>query len=52
MGKVTIELPSVLDVVVDGNRTLSFDAETLPEALVALTERYPGLAVHLFDETG
>lgn len=52
MGTVTIELPSVLDAVVDGNRTLSFDAETLPGALAALTERYPGLKVHLFDETG
>jgi len=52
MGKVTIELPSVLDSVVDGNRTLSIDAETLPAALAALTERYPGLEVHLFDESG
>ena len=52
MSKVTIELPSVLDTVVNGNRTLSFDAETLPGALDALTERYPGLKVHLFDETG
>ena len=52
MVKVTIELPSVLDPVVDGNRTLSFDAETLPGALTALTELYPGLKVHLFDETG
>jgi molybdopterin converting factor small subunit len=52
MGKVTIELPSVLDPVVNGDRTLTVDAETLPAALAALTDRYPALKVHLYDETG
>ncbi len=52
MGKVTIELPSVLGPVVDGDRTLMIDAETLPAALAALTDRYPALKVHLYDETG
>ena len=52
MGKVTIELPSVLGPIVDGDRTLTFEAETLPAALTALTDRYPALKVHLYDETG
>ena len=52
MGKVTIELPSVLDPVVNGDRTLTVDAETLPAALAVLTDRYPALKVHLYDETG
>ena len=52
MGKVTIELPSVLGPIVDGDRTLTFEAETLPAALAALTDRYPALKVHPYDETG
>ncbi len=52
MGKVTIELPSVLGPIVAGDRTLTIDAETLPAALAALTDRYPALKVHLYDETG
>ncbi len=52
MGKVTIELPSVLGPIVDGDRTLTFEAETLPAALAALIDRYPALKVHLYDEKG
>ncbi len=52
MAEVTIELPSVLAPVVNGERSFTVDAETLPGALAALFQLQPGLKVHLFDETG
>ncbi len=51
MPSVTIELPSVLAPVVNGERSFTVDAETLPGALAALFQLQPGLKVHLFDET-
>ncbi len=51
MAEVTIELPSVLAPVVNGERSFTVDAETLPGALAALFELQPGMKVHLFDET-
>ncbi len=51
MAEITIELPSVLAPVVNGERSFTVDAETLPGALAALFEIQPGLKVHLFDET-
>ncbi len=51
MAEVTIELPSVLGPVVNGERSFTVDAETLPGALAALVKLHPGLKVHLFDET-
>ena len=50
MPSVTIELPSVLAPVVNGERSFTVDADTLPAALTALFEIQPGLKVHLFDE--
>ncbi len=52
MAEVTVELPSLLDHVVNGSRSISVEADSLRGALEALVERHPGLAVHLFDETG
>ena len=51
MAEVTIELPSVLAPVVNGERSFTVDAETLPGALAALFQLQPALKVHLFDET-
>jgi molybdopterin synthase sulfur carrier subunit len=51
MASVTIELPSVLAPVVNGERSFTVDADTLPAALAALFEIQPGLKVHLYDET-
>ncbi len=51
MAEVTIELPSVLAPVVNGERSFTVDAETLPGALAVLFQLQPGLKVHLFDET-
>ena len=52
MGSVTVELPSLLRSIVNGQRNVSIEAETLSGALAALTQRYPALGVHLFDEKG
>ena len=52
MSRVTIELPSLLGIVVDGDRSITVDAESLTDALKTLVERYPALEVHLFDESG
>ena len=52
MSRVTVELPSVLAPLVDGNQTLAFDAATLPEVLTQLTDSYPALGPRLFDEAG
>ena len=51
MAEVTIELPSVLAPAVNGQRSFTAEAETLPAALAALFQLQPGLKVHLFDET-
>ena len=51
MPSVTIELPSVLAPVVNGERSFTVDADTLTGALAALFEIQPALKVHLFDET-
>lgn len=50
MAEITIELPSVLAPVVDGQRSFTVDAETLPGALAALFRIRPALKVHLLDE--
>ncbi|MHC4430001.1 MAG: MoaD/ThiS family protein [Planctomycetota bacterium] len=52
MASVTVELPSLLSTIVDGERSVAVDAGTLAGVLSALTKRFPALDVHLFDETG
>ncbi len=52
MPEVTVELPSLLDHVVNGSRSIAVEADSLRGAIEALVERHPALAVHLFDETG
>jgi molybdopterin converting factor small subunit len=52
MASVTVELPSLLGPIVNGERSVAVDAGTLAGVLSALTKRYPALGVHLFDETG
>ena len=51
MAHVTVELPSLLSGILDGETKVAIEARTLSEALHALTQRYPALDVHLFDET-
>ncbi len=52
MANVTVELPTLLSAIVNGERRVAVDAGTLAGALSALTKRYPALEVHLFDEAG
>ena len=52
MPRVTIELPGMLSDLVDGQRSIPVEADSLGEALGVLVRRYPALDVHLFDETG
>jgi sulfur-carrier protein len=52
MPSVTVELPSLLAQAVGVGRRVAVDAGSLRGALDALIERHPGLAVHLFDESG
>ncbi len=52
MGKVTVQLPSLLEPMVNGTQTIAVEGDTIRGALEALVEAHPALAVHLFDETG
>lgn len=52
MARVTVELPSVLDDVMKGERSLAIEAATLRDALGKVTAAHPQLGVHLFDESG
>ncbi len=52
MPEVTVELPSLLDHVVNGSRSIRVEADSLRGALAALVEQHPALAVHLFNERG
>ena len=52
MARVTVELPSVLDDVMKGKRSIAVDAATLRDALAKVTAEHPQLGVHLFDESG
>jgi molybdopterin converting factor small subunit len=52
VASVTVELPSMLSTIVGAARSTEIEAATLREAIAAIVERHPGLAVHLFDESG
>ncbi len=52
MPQVTIELPSLLGPIVNDERSIPIDADSVGGALRALVKRHPALEVHLFDEHG
>ena len=52
MARISVELPSALEAVVGGGRTIAIEAETIASALTALVGARPALEVHLFDESG
>ena len=52
MARVTVELPSLLEVVTGGRRSYSVDADDLAGVLEELVAECPKLHGHLFDETG
>jgi molybdopterin converting factor small subunit len=51
MPRVTVELPSLLAPMANGERTIAVDAETVAGALAALVAAHPALDVHLFSES-
>ena len=52
MASVTVKLPSLLAMVVDGRFEIAVTGGTIREALDDLVRRQPELGVHLFDESG
>jgi adenylyltransferase/sulfurtransferase len=52
MPEVTVELPSLLGQMINGEPTVAIEASTLREALRELVRVYPEIEVHLFDESG
>ncbi len=52
MPGVTIQLPSLMEAVIDGEPTFGLEAETIASAFTALIDQHPRIALHLFDESG
>ena len=48
----SIRIPTPLRAYTDNLKEVEVDASTVGEALDALTERYPSLRTHLYDESG
>ncbi len=48
----TITIPTALRQYAGGNAKIAYDAATVGEALHALTEQYPDLRNHLYNEAG
>jgi molybdopterin converting factor small subunit len=49
---VTLNLPTVLCKLADGNKIIEAEGNTLGEVVTAVAERYPNLAPRLRDEQG
>ena len=49
---VTLQLPTVLAKLADGQRTLAADGATLGDVVADVATRFPGLAPRLRDEAG
>lgn len=49
---VEVKLPTLLRAHADGAASVAADGATVGEVFQALTERYPGLAGNLIDESG
>ena len=52
MSEISVILPTLLTQAAGGNKRIYVAGSTLREALESLKSRHPGVAVHLFDETG
>lgn len=48
----SIRIPTPLRAYTDNLKEVEVDASNVGEALDALTERYPNLRTHLYDESG
>jgi sulfur carrier protein ThiS len=49
---VRVQLPPILRNLMDGERWLEVDGDSVAAALADLGKRHPQLALHLFDEQG
>jgi sulfur-carrier protein len=49
---ITLNLPTVLSKLADGNKTIEADGATLGAVVKAVADRYPNLAPRLRDEAG
>jgi molybdopterin synthase sulfur carrier subunit len=49
---VTLNLPTVLSKLADGNKTIEANGNTLGAVVQAVAERYPNLAPRLRDDAG
>ena len=52
MAAITIELPWLLEAVLEDTENLTVEATTLSDAMDQIRSLHPTLAVHLFDEQG
>ena len=52
MTRVTVRLPPVLTQLLSCDRRIDVCGHTVGDALRKLVEQQPGLALHLFDDTG
>ncbi len=52
MTRVTVRLPPVLTQLLSCDRRIDVCGDTVGDALRDLVEQQPGLALHLFDDTG
>jgi len=48
----SIRVPTPLRPYADGNKEIPVEAKTVGQALNQLTEKYPSLQPHLFDDSG
>ncbi len=48
---ITVRIPSALRPYADGQKEVTLDAVSVDHALEVLTERFPALNPHLYDET-
>ena len=49
---ITLNLPTVLSKLADGNKTIEAEGATLGEVVKAVADRYPNLAPRLRDDAG
>ncbi|MCJ7512194.1 MAG: MoaD/ThiS family protein [Anaerolineales bacterium] len=49
---IVVRVPSALRPYTEGQKEISLEAKSVEHALGALTDSYPALKTHLYDETG
>ena len=52
MAILEVRLPNVLASMVDEGASFEIEADTLRDAMTAIAEQHPKLALHVFDESG